>query len=99
MRRSFLAALGLSMGALGAGAATAPDVSAQLETFDVVITTARVIDGTGTPARPASFGIKAGKIARIGTAWRISCTGCGESSPLVEFRWQALEQTVPCRCE
>jgi len=38
------------------------------------------------------------EIARIGAAWRISCTGCGESSPLVEFRWQVLEQTVACRC-
>jgi superfamily II DNA or RNA helicase len=39
------------------------------------------------------------EIARIGSAWRISCTGCGESSPLVQFRWQVLEQSVVCRCE
>jgi superfamily II DNA or RNA helicase len=39
------------------------------------------------------------EIARIGSAWRISCTGCGESSPLVQFRWQALDQSVVCRCE
>jgi superfamily II DNA or RNA helicase len=38
------------------------------------------------------------EIARIGKAWRISCTGCGEASPPVEFRWQVLDQTVPCRC-
>jgi RNA polymerase primary sigma factor len=38
------------------------------------------------------------EIARIGAAWRISCTGCGEASPLFEFRWQALDQTVACRC-
>ncbi len=38
------------------------------------------------------------EIARIGSAWRISCTGCGEASPLVQFRWQVLEQTVACRC-
>ncbi len=38
------------------------------------------------------------EIARIGSAWRISCTGCGETSPTVEFRWQVLDQTVPCRC-
>ena len=38
------------------------------------------------------------EIARIGDAWRISCTGCGEVSPLVQFRWQALDQTVACRC-
>ncbi|HEY1738807.1 MAG TPA: DEAD/DEAH box helicase [Acidimicrobiia bacterium] len=38
------------------------------------------------------------EIARIGSAWQIRCTGCGEASPLVQFRWQVLEQTVPCRC-
>ncbi|MGH9275361.1 MAG: hypothetical protein ACRDZU_12010, partial [Acidimicrobiales bacterium] len=39
------------------------------------------------------------EIARVGSGWRISCTGCGESSPLVQFRWQALDQSVVCRCE
>ncbi len=39
------------------------------------------------------------EIARIGAAWQISCTGCGEASPLVEFRWQVLEQTVACSCD
>ncbi len=39
------------------------------------------------------------EIARIGSAWRISCTGCGEASAPVEFRWQALDQTVLCRCD
>ena len=45
-----------------------------------------------------STGQMALEIARIGSAWRISCTGCGEASPLVQFRWQVLEQTVACRC-
>ena len=45
-----------------------------------------------------STGQQALEIARIGNAWRISCTGCGEASPLVEFRWQVLDQTVDCRC-
>lgn len=39
------------------------------------------------------------EIARVGAAWRISCTGCREASPLVQFRWQALEQSVVCRCD
>jgi superfamily II DNA or RNA helicase len=39
------------------------------------------------------------EIARIGSSWRISCTGCGEASPPVQFRWQVLEQTVACRCD
>jgi superfamily II DNA or RNA helicase len=45
-----------------------------------------------------STGEVALEIARVGDAWRISCTGCGEASPLVRFRWQALDQTVHCRC-
>ena len=45
-----------------------------------------------------STGQRALEIARIGQRWRISCTGCGEASPLVEFRWQVLDQTVACRC-
>ncbi len=39
------------------------------------------------------------EIARVGSGWRISCTGCGESSEPVQFRWQVLDQTVECRCE
>jgi RNA polymerase primary sigma factor len=39
------------------------------------------------------------EIARTGSGWRIRCTGCGERSPLVQFRWQVLDQTVACRCE
>jgi superfamily II DNA or RNA helicase len=39
------------------------------------------------------------EIASVGDAWRIRCTGCGESSPPVQFRWQALEQSVVCRCD
>ena len=49
------------------------------------------------PAR-LSTGEVALEIARVGDAWRISCTGCGEASPPVQFRWQVLDQTVPCRC-
>jgi hypothetical protein len=39
------------------------------------------------------------EIARVGSSWRISCAGCGESSPPVQFRWQVLDQSVVCRCE
>jgi superfamily II DNA or RNA helicase len=45
-----------------------------------------------------STGNEALEIARVGNAWRISCTGCGEASPLVEYRWQLFDQTVDCRC-
>jgi superfamily II DNA or RNA helicase len=46
-----------------------------------------------------STGQMALEIARVGNAWRISCTGCGEASPIVQFRWQVLDQTVACRCD
>ena len=46
-----------------------------------------------------STGEVALQIARVGSGWRISCTGCGEASPLVQYRWQVLDETVPCRCE
>ncbi len=39
------------------------------------------------------------EIARVGDEWRISCTGCGETSAPVKFRWQVLDQTVDCRCD
>ena len=55
-----------------------------------------------SPSRGRAEALSTGRepleIARIGSAWRISCTGCGEASPLVEFRWQVLDQTVACRC-
>ena len=49
--------------------------------------------------RPLSTGTAPLEIARVGSEWRISCTGCGESSPTVQFRWQVLDQTVACLCE
>jgi hypothetical protein len=49
------------------------------------------------PAR-LSTGEVALQIAQVGSGWRISCTGCGEASRLVEYRWQVLDETVPCRC-
>jgi superfamily II DNA or RNA helicase len=30
--------------------------------------------------------------------FRMRCTGCGETSGPVRFRWQVLDQTVNCRC-
>jgi N-acyl-D-aspartate/D-glutamate deacylase len=34
--------------------------------FDLVITNARVIDGTGAPARPGAVGVRDGRIAAVG---------------------------------
>ena len=44
-----------------------PSGSAQQAPFDLVITNARIIDGTGAPARTGDVGIRDGKIARIGS--------------------------------
>jgi RNA polymerase primary sigma factor len=46
-----------------------------------------------------STGESALEIARVGDGWLIRCTGCGETSPMVRFRWQVLDQTVECRCD
>ena len=46
--------------------ALTPVAMAQRETFDLVIINARIVDGTGAPARAGSLGIRNGLIARIG---------------------------------
>jgi N-acyl-D-amino-acid deacylase len=58
--------LGSALVAAGivAGAAVAARPQA---TYDLVITRALVVDGTGAPARTADLGIRNGRIARIGT--------------------------------
>jgi len=38
-------------------------------------------------------------IARVDSQWRLSCTGCGEASDPVQFRWQVHDLTVVCRCD
>jgi len=38
------------------------------------------------------------ELAQVGEEWRLSCTRCGGTTPLVQFKWQAFEQTVACRC-
>jgi hypothetical protein len=57
----------------------------------------RVAEPREAPKR-MSTGQVALQIEQVNGAWQISCTGCGEASDPVEFRWQALEQTVDCRC-
>jgi hypothetical protein len=50
------------------------------------------------PPRRLSTGEAPLAITAAGPTWRLTCTGCGTSSPGVRFRWQALEQTVSCQC-
>jgi len=47
-------------------AAVAAVASAQRDTYDLVIVNARIVDGTGAPARAGTLGIRDGLIARIG---------------------------------
>jgi hypothetical protein len=39
------------------------------------------------------------EIEQVESGWRLTCTGCGRSSPVVQFRWQVLDETVDCRCD
>ncbi|NQW03181.1 MAG: amidohydrolase family protein [Acidobacteria bacterium] len=48
--------------------------------YDVVIINARLVDGTGAPARMASVGIRAGRIVRIGEV------SPGQSSEVIDAR-------------
>ena len=38
------------------------------------------------------------EITKQGTTWHMRCTGCGECSAPVRFRWQVMDETVACRC-
>jgi superfamily II DNA or RNA helicase len=65
--------------------------------FDV-LTLPRV----SVPKKPSprlSTGQAPVEVTRTGNGWSIRCTGCGETSNSVEFRWQALDQLIACRCE
>ncbi len=66
--------------------------------LDLEITNLPAIAKPRVEAKRLSTGQAPLEIARVGSAWRISCSACGESSPLVEFRWQVFDQTVACRC-
>jgi N-acyl-D-amino-acid deacylase len=49
-----------------AGAVAVQAVDRRVPLFDLAITNARIVDGTGAPARVADVGIRDGRIARIG---------------------------------
>jgi hypothetical protein len=66
--------------------------------LELVLSDLPVVKHPKVEPRRLSTGQVALEIARVGSEWRISCTGCGEASPPVQFRWQVLDQTVPCRC-
>lgn len=63
---------------------------------------ALALPAVSVPKKPSprlSTGQAPVEVTRTSTGWSIRCTGCGESSNSVEFRWQALDQMIACRCE
>lgn len=56
------------------------------------------IDRPKVEPRKLSTGQAPLEISAVDDGWQMSCTGCGETSAKVRFRWQVLEQTVDCRC-
>lgn len=38
-------------------------------------------------------------IRPMADGFRLTCTGCGQSSKPVKFRWQVHDETVACRCD
>ncbi|MGD9793008.1 MAG: DEAD/DEAH box helicase [Acidimicrobiia bacterium] len=38
------------------------------------------------------------EINAVDEGWQMSCTGCGQTTAAVRFRWQLLDETVACRC-
>ncbi len=79
--------------------AALPGPSASLPYLEIELTELPQVRKPKIEPLRHSTGQVALQIARVEDGWRISCTGCGEAAPLVPFRWQALQQTVPCRCE
>lgn len=61
-RRLFTAALLAALSAIGIAAQTPQSA----QTFDLLITNARIFDGTGNPAFPADVGVRDGRIVAIG---------------------------------
>jgi superfamily II DNA or RNA helicase len=46
-----------------------------------------------------STGVSPLAIQPVSTGFRLVCTGCGETSRPVKFRWQVHEETVSCVCD
>ena len=53
--------------------------------FDLIIRNAKLVDGTGAPAREADIAIKDGLIAEIGTVGSIEGTAATE----IDARWRS----------
>ena len=58
-----------------------------------------VIGKPKVQAKRMSTGESPLQLASIGSKWMLRCLGCGEFSTTANFRWEAMELTVDCRCE
>src|SRR5215207_11420474 len=64
--RSILLLIAVLLAAVCAAAVWRREAAADERPFDLVITNARVVDGSGNPWFRADIGIKGGRIARVG---------------------------------
>ncbi len=85
--------------ALGALGARLPRRKARAPYLDVELVVLPNIARPKVRAKRLSTGEAPLAIDRVDAQWRLSCTGCGEASDPVQFRWQVHDQTVVCRCD
>jgi superfamily II DNA or RNA helicase len=70
---------------------TAPYLEAELAELPRIATPKVEVHRLSTGQAPL-------EIESVEAGWQLTCTGCGEASAPVPYRWQALDQTVTCRC-
>jgi superfamily II DNA or RNA helicase len=78
--------------------AALPTPSSDVVYLEPELTTLPTVRKPKVEPQRLSTGEFALEIVPLDSGWCSRCTGCGESSPPVQFRWQVLDQTVPCRC-
>ncbi len=78
------------------GRGPAPDVAPYLE-----IELGELPEIAAPKAKPKqlSTGASPLTIQHGSDGFRLTCTGCGQSSKPVKFRWQVQDETVTCRCD
>jgi RNA polymerase primary sigma factor len=78
--------------------ASLPTPTSEVPYLEPELTTLPEVRKPKVEPQRLSTGEFALEIVQGQSGWQSRCTGCGESSPAVQFRWQVLDQTVPCRC-
>lgn len=75
-----------------------PDDVALLPYLDPELSELPELHQPKQPPKRLSTGEAPVVLSAVGPNWQLTCTGCGATSAVVRFRWQALEQTVACAC-